>query len=119
MRLLLDEMYPAAFASALREQGIEATTVAEIGMAGSSDPDLFSAALTGEMVLITENVCDFPRIAAEHFSAGRHHPGLLIALSPRFSRRPAGHAALLAAITAVAGERLEDRVVYLDAPQRP
>jgi hypothetical protein len=59
------------------------------------------------------NVADFARISAEHLIAGRHHPGVLIALSSRFSRRPANVGALVASIRAVPGDALADRVIYL------
>ena len=113
MRLLLDEMYPAALAAALRDAAIDAVTVSELGLAGSSDPDLFEAARTGGYTLLTENVADFARIAAGTITSGGHHPGVLVALSSRFSRAPSGRPALLASIQAVAGEALGDRVVYL------
>lgn len=116
MKLLLDEMYPARMAVALRADGIDATTVAELGLAGSADPDVFAAALTGGYVLMTENVGDFTRLAAEHSIAGGHHHGLLIALSSRFSRQPAGAAALIAAVKEVTRQPLADRVVYLKQP---
>ena len=116
MKVLLDEMYPTRVAVALRAHGIEATTVAELGLAGSADPEVFAAALAGGYVLLTENVGDFTRPAAEHGSAGRHHEGLLIALSSRFSRQPAGTAALVAAVRAVAQQELADRIVYLKQP---
>ncbi len=64
-------------------------------------------------VLLTENVADFARIAAEHLSTGQHHHGVLIALSSRFSRRRAGLNRLVDAVRAVAAEALEDRLVYL------
>lgn len=69
-------------------------------------------------MVLTENVSDFARIAAERLTAGGHHPGVLIALSSRFSRRPGGIAAIASAVRALAGEGLEDRVVYLDRPAR-
>ena len=69
-------------------------------------------------MLLTENVADFARIAADHLTAGQHHPGVLIALSSRFSRRPAGRGALVAAVLAAAAEPLEDRVVYLQRADR-
>jgi hypothetical protein len=59
-----------------------------------------------------ENVADFARIGAEHTTAGGHHRGVLIALSSRFTRRPAGLQPLVASIQAVV-EDIEDRVVYL------
>jgi predicted nuclease of predicted toxin-antitoxin system len=114
VKLLIDEMYPAARSEALRAVGIEATTVAALGLAGGSDAEVFAAAVTAGYVVLTENVADFARITADHSTAGQQHPGVLIALSNRFSRRPAGIPSLLAAIQAVANEQLADRVVYLE-----
>ncbi len=116
MKLLLDEMYPAALADALRAVDVDVATVAELGLAGSSDPDLFAAAIAHGYTLLTENVADFARVSAEHLNAGRHHPGVLIALSSRFSRRPAGIGALVAAVRVTVDQVLEDRLVYLQAP---
>lgn len=118
MKLLLDEMYPQALAEALRFGGIEASTAAELGLLGCSDPDLLAAAGAGGYVLLTENVADFTRLASEQLISGRHHPGVLIALSSRFLRRPAGIAKVAAAVTAVANERLKDRLVYLEQPSQ-
>jgi hypothetical protein len=114
VKLLLDEMYPAALADALLEAGVDATTVAEQKLAGASDAEVFAAAVASGYVVLTENVGDFTRIAAEHSTAGGHHPGLLIALSSRFSRRRAGMASLVAAIRALEGQGLDDRTVYLE-----
>ncbi len=114
MKLLLDEMYPAALAEGLQAAGIDATTVAALGLAGGADPEVFAAAQAGGYVVLTENVGDVTQIAAEHSTAGGDHPGLLIALSSRFSRRPAGAKPLIAAIRATADQDLTDRVVYLE-----
>jgi Domain of unknown function (DUF5615) len=116
VKLLIDEMYPARLAEALRAEGVEAVSVVELGLAGRSDPDVFAAAVAGGHVVVTENVADFARIAADHLTVGHHHPGVLIALSSRFSRRPGGRAALVAAILASADEPLRDRVAFLDRP---
>lgn len=119
MKLLLDEMYPPALAESLRAVGIDATSVPELGKAGSSDVELFACAITGGYAMLTENVVDVARIAAEHSSAGGCHHGLLIALSSRFSRRPAGIKPLVVAIQAIATEQLNDRVIYLKRPVSP
>jgi predicted nuclease of predicted toxin-antitoxin system len=113
LKLLLDEMYPATLAEALRAVDIDASTVVEFGLAGKSDPDVFAAAIERSCAVLTENVEDFAHISAEHLTAGQHHPGILIASSSRFSRRPAGIGRLVSAIRAVADEQLDDRVVYL------
>ena len=114
MKLLLDEMYAMKLAQALRDQGIDAVTVAELGLAGRSDRDVFATPADGGYALLTENVSDFARLSSEHVAAGRHHLGVLIALSLRFSRRPAGYGAIAAAVAAVADDRLDDRLVYLE-----
>lgn len=118
MKVLLDEMYPPALAEALCAAGIEASTAAELGLAGRSDADLLEAASAGGFVLLSENVSDFARLAAEHVTAGHHHPGVLIALSTRFSRRPGGIHHIAAAVRAVADEHLGDRLVFLAQPSQ-
>jgi hypothetical protein len=114
VKILVDEMYPATVPAALNAAGIDATTVADLRLAGASDPEVFGAAVAGGYSVLTENVGDFTRIAAEHSLAGHHHPGVLIALSSRFSRRPVGLQPLIAAIQAVADEAIGDRVIYLE-----
>jgi predicted nuclease of predicted toxin-antitoxin system len=118
VKILVDEMYPATVAEALQAAGIEATTVTDLRLAGASDPEVFGAAVAGGYSVLTENVGDFARIAAEQSMAGGHHPGVLIALSSRFSRRSAGIGPLIAAIQAIVGEQIGDRVVYLNKPDR-
>lgn len=114
MKLLLNEMYPVALAAALRRAGVDASTATELGLAGRSDPDVFEAAAASRSAVLTENVSDFARLAAEAVSAGQHHSGVLIALSSRFLRRKAGIRSLVAAITAASVEILDDRIVYLE-----
>jgi Domain of unknown function (DUF5615) len=109
-------MYSRVHADALRAVDVDAPTVIELGLAGSSDPEVFAAAVAQGRALLTENVADFTRISAEHLTAGRHHLGVLIALSSRFSRRPAGVPSLVQAILGVAGQELTDCVIYLPAP---
>ncbi len=119
MKLLLDEMYSPSLAQALRAADVDAWIVIELGFAGSSDPEVFAAAIADGRTLLTENVADFTRISADHLGTGHHHPGVLIALSSRFSRRAAGIGPLLIAIRDVADQQLTDRLVYLQAPPKP
>ena len=118
MKLLLDEMYTPTLARAMQAAGIDAVTIIELGMTGTADPDVFVYAVRENRVVLTENVADVVSIAAQHSTAGAHHPGLLIALSNRFSRRPAGHGPLLKATQAHQTEDLSDRIIYLEAPTR-
>jgi hypothetical protein len=118
LRLLLDEMYPPALAAALTAEGIDAVTMIELGMSGTPDPAVFAYAVTDDRIVLTENVGDFVAIAAQHSITGAHHPGLLIALSNRFSRRRAGYGRLIAAINAHRDEVLTDRIIYLQSISR-
>lgn len=113
MKILVDEMYPPTLAEALRASGIDATTLMDLRLGGAPDAEIFGAAVASGFCVLTENVGDFARIAADHSTDGGHHPGLLIALSSRFSRRPAGQQPLVDAIRAIADEQIEDRVIYL------
>ncbi len=116
MKLLLDEMYPPALAEALRRRGVEVSSVVELGLAGRSDDDVFAAARAGGYAVLTENVADFVRVASQHLTTGGHHPGLLIALSTRFSRRRSGVDTIATAVSLVADIELDDRLVYLERP---
>jgi predicted nuclease of predicted toxin-antitoxin system len=119
LKLLLDDMYSPGLAEALRVADVDACTVVELGLAGSSDPEVFAAAIADGRTLLTENIGDFARISADHLVAGQHHPGVLIALSSRFSRRAAGIGPLVIAIRDVANQQLADCLVYLQAPPKP
>jgi hypothetical protein len=114
VRVVLDEMYPPALARDLRKRGIDATTASELGLAGSSDPDLLAWAAAHAAALLTENVADFARAASDVLLSGGHHGGVLIALSSRFSRRPSGLQTITEAIVAVSDQDLRDRVVFLE-----
>jgi hypothetical protein len=116
LKLLLDEMYSARLADALRAAGVDVRTVVELGLAGSSDLEIFAAAIAEDRALLTENVADFAPISAEQVSAGQHHAGVLIALSSRLSRRAAGIESLVFAVRDIADQQLIDRLVYLQAP---
>jgi predicted nuclease of predicted toxin-antitoxin system len=46
--------------------GINATTIIELGMSGSSDPDVFAYAVAENYVLLTENLADFVTAIQAH-----------------------------------------------------
>ncbi|KXO99203.1 DUF5615 family PIN-like protein [Tsukamurella pseudospumae] len=115
MRLLLDEMYSPSLAERLRDAGHDVTSIVESGRAGSPDADVFALSIADDRALLTENVSDFVQLAAAQTSSGLSHPGVLIALSSRFSRRPSGAVALSAAIAALRDTDIADRVVFLEA----
>jgi hypothetical protein len=119
VKLLLDEMYPARLARALRERGADAEGVDERApLRGLADEELLALAAREGRALVSENVADFLRLYGEWGAAGRRHAGIVIALSSRFSRTPAGHEVLVGSLVELCAERpggaaLADAVHFL------
>ncbi len=119
MKLLLDEMYPARLAGALRERGIDAEGVDERSpLRGLADEELLAIAADEGRTLVSENVADFMRLYGEWGAAGRRHGGIVIALSSRFSRTPAGYEVFVGSLVELcerrpADEALADAVYFL------
>lgn len=60
MRFLVDEMFPPAAAALLRDRhGHDAVHVTEVGLGATDDPEVATAARTGDRALVTENIVDF------------------------------------------------------------
>ena len=55
VKILLDEIYLAAVAEALRASGIDATTVAEQRLRGAPDAKIFGAAVADRFCVLTED----------------------------------------------------------------
>jgi predicted nuclease of predicted toxin-antitoxin system len=107
VKLLLDEMYPAAIATALRDRGYDVTAVQEDGaLRRSSDAELFEAAQQMGRAVVTENVADFLPLAGRIQARGVPHHGLVLTTNRSFPcHRPRFVGAMTAALAA-----------YLDAP---
>jgi len=59
VRWLIDEMLPPETATELSGSGHDATSVAELGLAGQADPVIFDRAVAEHRIIVTENVADF------------------------------------------------------------
>ncbi|HET9591544.1 MAG TPA: DUF5615 family PIN-like protein [Solirubrobacterales bacterium] len=115
MKLLLDEMYPARLARALRDRGVDAEGVDErIPLRGLADEELLVVAAREGRALVSENVADFMRLYGEWGAAGRRHSGIVIALSSRFSRTPAGYEGLVDSLVDLCAARSGDEA-FADA----
>jgi hypothetical protein len=94
LRLLIDEMYPAAVAAQLRRRGHDVVAVTERKELRSlADAAIFAEAQTDARAIVTENVADFVPLAAEADQRGRAHHGLVLvdpAKSPRGHPRTIG-----------------------------
>lgn len=106
--ILLDEMYPPALARRLRDSGHDAKAVldVEVGLASRSDEDVLAWASRNNRCLVTENVNDFARLAAQ----GAAHCGLVLVLAQRFPRTSKGLIRL--------GDALDATLVSKQVPAR-
>lgn len=109
MKLLLEEMYPAAVAEALRERGHDVMAVQqEDGLRELSDEAVFATARDLGRIVVTENVKDFPPIEARARAQGETHPGLIFTSSrslPRHRQQFIG--AMVAALDKLASNEPE------------
>ncbi len=94
MKLLLDEMVPAAVAMALRARGHDVVAVQEdAALRLSSDEELFEIAQSLRRAVVTENVADFRPLDARMQGRGQAHHGLVLTTNrsfPRHSSRVVG-----------------------------
>lgn len=104
MRLLLDEMYAPAVAVELRARGHDVLSVHEADpvLAGASDAEVLSAAVSAERVLVTENVRDFRPLEIAILEAGHRHYGIVYTSDRQFPRgAPASIGDLVRALDAL------------------
>ncbi|MCP2327524.1 putative nuclease of putative toxin-antitoxin system [Hamadaea flava] len=101
--VLLDEMYPPALAKRLRDKGhdVLAALDVEVGLASRSDDDVLAWAARNNRCVVTENVSDFARLAAQ----GAAHAGIVFVSAQRFPRTSNGLVRLGDALEALLAEK--------------
>jgi len=95
VRLLLDEMYPAALAEHLRARGHDVVSVHDPDyqhLEGVPDAEVFAAAIAADRALLTENVADFRRLESDALGRDAPCPRLIFTTNRQF---PRGQAATL------------------------
>ena len=118
---MLDEMWPPAIASALRNRDHDVVAVAERPeLRGRDDEMIFNEALMQGRVIVTENVVDYRPLAAAASRAARGSPGLIFTSDrafPRASRRTFGRMVEALDTLLIVGNRIE-REHWLQKPDR-
>jgi predicted nuclease of predicted toxin-antitoxin system len=86
--ILLDEMYPPSLAQRLRDNGHDVVAVldVEVGLASKADDDVLAWAARNGRCVVTTNVSDFARLAAQ----GAQHAGIVFVSAQRFPRTANG-----------------------------
>jgi predicted nuclease of predicted toxin-antitoxin system len=103
LSFLLDEDISFRVAEGLRQGGIDAVSVQEIGRArlGLSDGDQLRFATTAGRVLVTYNRADFQSLDASWRMHDQLHAGILVCVEKSIPRRAIGE--LIRAIESFAG----------------
>ncbi len=117
LAFLLDEDMSHRVAVGLRQRGIDAVSVHELGRANAAVPDeaqLETATVAGR-VLVTYNRADFQALDAEWRLQGKAHAGILWCAERTIPRRAIGD--LVRAIVAVAGDHESLRGLCLPLPR--
>ena len=77
--LLLDEDVWPGMAMALRDRGIDAISVHELGRTGLSDQEQLVFAVQEGRALLTHNIADFVSLALDYYQQQRTHLGIVVA----------------------------------------
>ena len=83
MKLLLDEDLSPQIAVILREKGIDAVSVHEIGRTGLKDQEQLEQAALDGRCFVTRNRNDYIILTRQFFSSNISHKGVLIVSSSR------------------------------------
>ena len=94
MRLLVDEDLPRSLVQSLRDAGIEAQHVVDLGLRGRSDDEIFEHALAGKLALLSADM-GFGNILRYPLGS---HSGIVVA---RFPNELSTHALADAVIEAL------------------
>jgi hypothetical protein len=110
VELYLDEDVSALVARLVRARGFTATTTQEAGQEGKSDPEQLAYVASRRWTILTHSRVDFERLAAEYFTTGQTHSGIIIAM-----RRPPHELCrrLLAMLNQVTADEIENQVRYI------
>lgn len=110
MKLLLDEMFPAAIARAMRAAGYDVIAVQEDSdLREMSDAALFAAAQRLERTVVTENVKDFLPLDAESHTQTQPHWGLVLTTNQTFPRH---RDRFIGAMTRALGHLLDEQPAH-------
>jgi predicted nuclease of predicted toxin-antitoxin system len=110
VELYLDENVSVLVAQLVRARGFAATTTQEAGQAGKSDPEQLAYATSRRWTILTHNRVDFERLAAQYFTTGQTHCGIIIAVrrSPyQIVRR------LMELLNHVTADEIENQLRYI------
>jgi hypothetical protein len=103
VKLLLDEMFSAAIAEALRRRGLDALGAQEgPELRGLHDEQLFVFAQLDERCIVTQNIADFVAVESQwRAEQGRAHCGMILVAPEAIPRHRRGVVGRLVAALAV------------------
>jgi hypothetical protein len=118
VRLALDHHWSPRIAAALRERGLDAVSVGEMGWHLMSDGQLLEACRVAGRCLLTNDVADFMALVRQRQVEGRAHGGLVLTSDSRWPRTAAAIGVTESALAALmkshpADNGLAGQVVWL------
>lgn len=108
--LYLDEDVDILIATLLRARGFSVTTTLEANNIGADDSSQLEFAAAHGRAMVTHNRLHFEQLATDHFSVGKNHGGVIIAV-----RRPPHEIAkrLLAVINQNTADEMINQLIYI------
>ena len=110
VRLLLDEDVRPLLAEVLRQRGLDAVHVLEVGRGGMSDPEQLAYATSEGRAILTHNVRDYLVLDGEYRARRADHVGILVSDQVPF-RDLLGRT--LRCLSRLSADEINGRVIWL------
>jgi predicted nuclease of predicted toxin-antitoxin system len=91
LRFLFDEHVNKPACDALRERGVDAVHVLDIGLEGASDPEVLDRAATEGRIVVTRNYRDFAGLVEAYNARQQSFPGVLFLAASLSQANVGGH----------------------------
>jgi len=118
-RLYFDAHVNPRLVADLQRHSCDGVAATEIGHQRLSDEEHLVWATREGRVLVTFDLHDIPRLAAEWFHAGREHAGVILCVQPPALSYGELLRRLLALLNRLTAEELRNQVLWLDEHWEP
>ena len=110
IEIYLDENAHVLIARIIQSHGFKAVTTQDVGRKGASDPAQLQYAAEQGYAILTHNRTDFEELAADYFTSGKNHCGIVILAdnSPQeISRR------MISILNDFTADEMTNQIIYI------